>query len=298
MGAGRDLFARCKDGSEIAVEIGLSPLTVGGKQTVLASVIDVTERRRQQAQLASYASRLKRSNAELEKFAYVVSHDIKAPLRGITSVAQWIAEDFGSVVDEDARENLDLMLERTERLSRLIDGILEYSRAGRDAGTLDLVDTAVLIDDVIASIDPPETVEVRREGEFPTVSYNETKLQQVFQNLIFNAVQHLDRPHGEVVVACRDLGPAFEFSVRDTGVGIPERHFERIFELFQTLRPKDETGSTGAGLAITKRIVEANGGEIRVSSSEGQGTRFTFTVPKRPREKRTATRPELSHAPC
>jgi signal transduction histidine kinase len=190
------------------------------------------------------------------------------------------------------------MLERTERLSRLIDGILEYSRAGRDAGTLDLVDTAVLIDDVIASIDPPETVEVRREGEFPTVSYNETKLQQVFQNLIFNAVQHLDRPHGEVVVACRDLGPAFEFSVRDTGVGIPERHFERIFELFQTLRPKDETGSTGAGLAITKRIVEANGGEIRVSSSEGQGTRFTFTVPKRPREKRTATRPELSHAPC
>jgi PAS domain S-box-containing protein len=280
MGAGRDLFARRKDGSQIAVEIGLCPLDIRGQGAVLASVIDVTERRRAQAQLKEYAERLEISNAELEKFAYVVSHDIKAPLRGISSVAQWLAQDFAAVVDKESKENLDLMLERTDRLGRLINGILDYSRAGRGDPDIEQIDSSALIDDVIDSIDPPPSIRVLREGTFPVVVFNETKLRQVFQNLIDNAIQHLGKPRGEIIASCREAGEFFEFSVRDDGVGIPERHFERIFELFQTLRPKDETGTTGAGLAIAKRIIETNGGAIRVASTEGRGTEFVFTVPK------------------
>ncbi|MEZ6233587.1 MAG: ATP-binding protein [Phycisphaerales bacterium] len=279
MGAGRDLYARRKDGSQVAVEIGLRPLVMNEKPVALASVVDITARRREAARLQEYANRLEASNAELEKFAYVVSHDIKAPLRGIASVATWIAEDFGPVVDAESRENLGLLLERTDRLSRLIDGILAYSRAGREPGERQSVDTACLVADVVASIDPPPHIRVRIEGDFPKVVYNETKLRQVFQNLIDNAVKHLAKPDGEIVVSCERDDREWRFRVRDNGVGIPERHFDRIFELFQTLRPKDETGTTGAGLAIVKRIVESNAGVIRVDSDEGEGTAFTFTVP-------------------
>ncbi|MCA9297708.1 MAG: PAS domain S-box protein, partial [Phycisphaerales bacterium] len=287
MGAGRDLVGRRKDGTEVAVEVGLCPLTLDGTPVVMASIVDVTERRRERAKLAQYASRLEdtnaelaRTNAELEKFAYVVSHDIKAPLRGISSVATWIAEDFGTVVDDEARENLDLMLERTSRLGRLIDGILAYSRAGRAEHASERVTTGSLISDVISSVAPPEEMSVRLFGDFPTVSYNETQLRQIFQNLIDNAIKHLGRPDGEIVITCEEGDDEWCFFIRDNGVGIPERHFERIFELFQTLRPKDKSGTTGAGLAITRRIVEANGGTIRVSSTEGKGTVFSFTIPK------------------
>lgn len=281
MGSGRDLFGRRKDGTEVAVEIGLCPLTLKGQDIVLASVVDITERRRSQLQLATYAAQLERSNKELEKFAYVVSHDIKAPLRGIASVAEWIAADVGPIVNDDTRENLDLMLERTGRLSKLIDGILHYSRAGKAGAVRVPIDTGALVADVIRSIAVPENLTVCVEGALPTVAYDETQLRQVFQNLIDNALKHLGKPDGRVTVSCREVaGEAWEFSVADDGIGIAERHFTRIFELFQTLRPKDECRTAGAGLAIVKRIVESNGGAIRVASTEGLGATFTFSVPK------------------
>ncbi|MGE3109401.1 MAG: PAS domain S-box protein [Phycisphaerales bacterium] len=291
MGAGRDLFGRRKDGTEIAVEIGLCPISIRGSASVLASVIDVTERRRSQQQLASYAARLEHSNAELEKFAYVVSHDMKAPLRGIASVAEWIAADLGAVVDSETKENLDLMLERTGRLSKLIDGILNYSRAGKVGAVPVPIVTKNLVRDVIASIPLPPGREVRVVEPIPDVRYDDTQLRQVFQNLIDNAIKHLGKPTGQVTVSGRETDDHYQFEVRDDGVGIPERHFSRIFELFQTLKPKDECRSAGAGLAIVKRIVESNGGSIRVASEEGVGTAFVFSIPKGPRETALAEDP-------
>lgn len=223
---------------------------------------------------------LQRRNEELDQFAYIVSHDLKAPLRAIISLATWLNEDYAQTLDADGREKLQLMVDRAQRLSRMIDAILRYSRAGRTRGTPERIDTADLVAEVIASLAPAETIDVRIEGALPVVTYDRTQLRQVFQNLIDNAVKHLHRPHGSVLVSCRDAGDHWRFEVRDTGPGIAPEHRERIFRLFETLRARDEFESTGVGLAIVKRIVERNGGKVFVESAPGRGSCFAFVVPK------------------
>ncbi len=281
MGEGRDLQALRKDGTEFDVEVGLSPIRGGSGVQILCSIVDVTERKRAHRTLSEYASQLERSNGDLQQFAYVVSHDLKAPLRGIASVADWLAKDFGDVVDDDARENIDLMLERIHRLDRLIAGILSYSRAGQKSMERIAIDTEELILGIVDSIAPPDDFDIRIEGSLPIVLFDETQLQQVFQNLLVNAIQHMDKPAGKVVISCRKGESGHQFSVEDNGPGIPEQHFDRIFGLFQTLTPKDVCKSAGAGLAIVKRIVERNEGEVQVTSNVGRGTKFTFSVPKK-----------------
>jgi PAS domain S-box-containing protein len=279
MGMGIDLNGIRKDGSSLAVEIGLTPLQTSDGLLVLSTIVDVTARKLAQERLSAYAKRLRSSNEDLEQFAYVTSHDLRAPLRGIASVAEWLAEDLGEELDERSKDNIRLMLMRTDRLSRLIDGILQYSRAGRGRQEIDPVDVEPLVRDVIFTLAAPDWVRIRLQGDFPIVQYDTTQLRQVFQNLISNAIVHMNRPEGEIVVSCTADADAWRFSVRDNGVGIPEQHLERIFELFQTLRPKDEGNTTGVGLSIVKRIVERNGGVVRVASSVGQGADFVFTVP-------------------
>ncbi|MEZ4655120.1 MAG: ATP-binding protein [Candidatus Eisenbacteria bacterium] len=197
----------------------------------------------------------------------------------MASVAEWIREDFGDVVDDDARENLRLMQERVLRMHRLIDGILAYSRATwRPVAPLEL-DAHMIAADVIASLDRPPAVEVRIEGQLPWIHCDETQLRQILQNLIENAVRHLGAPSGEVVVAAERIDGAWLFSVRDSGPGIPRKHHERIFGLFQTLRSKDDADSNGVGLAIVKRLVERAGGSVQVESAEGVGSTFRFSIP-------------------
>jgi len=279
MGRGRDLFGAHKNGGRIPVEIGLSPLETPDGTVYLATIVDITERHSAQARLKAYAQSLEQSNSDLERFAYVVSHDLKSPLRGMANVAAWLRDDIGEQVDDDARENLDLMIDRAERLTQLIDGILQYSRVSRHKAEPVRVDVGAMVREIIGSLDIPEGVSVRAEGELPEIVYDETQLGQVFQNLIDNAVRHLERDDGEVVVSAKRLPGAWRFSVRDNGPGIDERHFERIFGMFQTLSPKNTRRSTGIGLSIVKRIVERNGGEVDVNSEVGTGAEFTFTTP-------------------
>lgn len=219
-------------------------------------------------------------NLELKDFAYIVSHDLKAPLRGISQLAQWVTEDYGEKLDDSGREQLGLLQDRTHRMHYMIEGILQYSRVGRVKKAAETVDTRETVEEVVASLALPEKIRVRVGKGLPEITVDPVQIVQVFQNLIGNAAKFIDKPEGVIEVGCRDLASFWEFYVRDNGPGIEARHFERIFQIFQRLEARDQSEGVGAGLAIVKKIVEQNGGQVSVSSEVGQGSTFRFTVPK------------------
>jgi signal transduction histidine kinase len=271
-------FVRGNSENESLLLLQLSMGIIAVSALALAAV--VSERRRTLDALERHASELARSNRDLDQFAHVVSHDLKAPLRGIASLATWVADDCGDALSGESREHLSLLEQRAKRMSQMIDGVLTYSRVGRTQEVPERVDSRAVLEEVIDLLDPPPDVRVRLEGRLPVVRFERTQLLQVFQNLIGNAVVHLGKPSGVVVVSCRERAGEFEFSVRDDGVGIPEQQFERIFKLFQALNPERE--GTGVGLAIVKKIVEMHGGSVSVESTVGAGTTFRISIPKDP----------------
>ena len=223
------------------------------------------------------------ANKELTEFAYVVSHDLKAPLRGIGSLAGWLHKDYADKIDEDGREQLTLMLGRVNRMNALIDGILSYSRAGRAREGEMEVDLGRLVPNTIDLLAPPAHIRTEIVTPLPRVVMEPTKAQQLFQNLLSNAIKYMDKQQGHVRVSCEAEDDGFwRFSVADNGPGIEEKYFERIFQLFQTLAPRDSVEGTGVGLALAKKIVELEGGRIWVESTPGSGTTFHFTLPKAP----------------
>jgi PAS domain S-box-containing protein len=234
-------------------------------------------------ELEQVAAALENRNRELDQFAYVTSHDLKAPLRGIANLAQWVEEDLGDLVTDEARGHLELLRGRVNRMEGLIDGILQYSRVGR-ATAIEQIDSRELVEEVVDLLAPPEGVTIEIEPNLPTLTTERLPLQQVFQNLIGNAIKH-GGPAVRVQVSHRDLGYAHEFAVTDDGPGIAPQYHERIFGIFQTLASRDKVEGSGLGLALIKKIVEHRRGRVRLVSDEGQGATFFFTWPKeyRPR---------------
>lgn len=230
--------------------------------------------------LAETVRDLRRSNKELQDFAYVAAHDLKAPLRGIGTLTDWIASDYADKFDEQGRQQLGMLKGRVARLSELIDSILHYSEIGRVSLRTERVDFNHLVRDVIAMLDPPERVEIVIDGSLPVVACEKTRLAQVFRNLIDNAVKYADKPGTRIEIGCREQEGFWRFSVSDNGPGIDEKYFDKIFQMFQTLAPRDERESMGIGLAIVKKIVELCGGSVGVESKLGEGTTFFFTLPK------------------
>jgi PAS domain S-box-containing protein len=252
----------------------------GRPTRMLGAMQDITSRKTAERKQAALVKELEAVNRELGEFAYVVSHDLKAPLRGIGSLADWIARDQRERLDDDGKEQIDLLLGRVKRMDELIEGILRYSRIGRAKDELVTLDTGVIVSDVVDLVAAPERVKVIVDGPMPTLRAARTQITQVFQNLIGNAVKFCDKPAGEVRVSCAEEASHYRFEIRDNGPGIDARHHERIFQIFQTLAPRDKSQNTGIGLSIVKKIVETAGGRIWVESAVGKGSTFFFTLPK------------------
>jgi len=283
-----------KQGERLYLECSVSVVRKkAGVRGLVVLLRDVTERKRAEIlleglnrDLQDTIQDLERSNQELRDFAHVAAHDLKAPLRGIATLAEWISQDCADKIDDEGRENLVQMRARVDRMTRLIDGILRYAEIGHGDHLIENVDSREIVMEAIQQIAPPEQIEVRVEGPLPVVPCQKIRLSQVFQNLISNAVKYMDKPRGEIRIAATEEGEFWRFTVADNGIGIESRHFDRLFQMFQTLGSVPHADSTGIGLAVVKKIVQMHGGQIGVESEIGRGSTFFFTLPKR--SERTA----------
>jgi len=273
MGVGRDLTARRKDGSEFPVEIGLNPVPGDEGGLVLAAVTDITRRKAMQLEL-------RQANANLEEFTYAASHDLKSPLRGISDLVEWIVEDLGGAEPQEVSRNLGRIRDRIQRLERVIDDLLAYARAGTtftDAVQVDLED---LLAGILEVLPRPPGFSVSLEIKAEPFVTNKAPLESVLRNLINNAYRHHDLPTGNISIGVADIGRYCVFTVKDDGPGIPPASQERVFRIFQTLAAEAHEHS-GIGLALSKRLVEAHGGWIKLESTAGvRGTAFHLWWPR------------------
>ena len=272
-----------KNGSRINVSVTASPLRDASGDVVGASkcVRDISARKLAEAEAAEYTRALVRSNKALDEFAYAASHDLKAPLRVIGNTAKWIEEDLDAYFTSDARENMSLLRTRVHRMEQLLDDLLDYSRIGRrlDAEFVESVPGDVLVREVLALLRPPPEFVIDVSPSFATIRVCRMPLQQILLNLVGNAIKHHHAGAGLIELAVELSSAMLIFSVKDDGPGIAPQFQDRIFNMLQTLRPRDQVEGSGMGLAIVRKYVEVFGGTVWVESAEGHGSTFHFTWP-------------------
>ncbi|RYZ46431.1 MAG: hypothetical protein EOO72_01960 [Myxococcaceae bacterium] len=229
------------------------------------------------AEVLALREALRRNNAELEKFAYVASHDLKAPLRGIANLSHWLEEDLGPRLGEESRRQLELLRGRVHRMEAMLDGLLDYSRAGRATHAPEPVDVGALIHTVMARLPEGDTARLEVGPGMPTLLTEHLPLQQVFMNLLSNALKHARGEHPlRVRVEAKAAQDFHHFSVADNGPGIAPAYHEKIFAPFQTLVARDKVEGSGMGLCVVKKLVEGQGGRVWVESSGGATFHFTW----------------------
>ncbi len=254
--------------------------SITGKKFITGTIRDITERKKSELSQNELIKKVDKINRELNDFASIVSHDLKAPLRGIKTLANWILADCADKLGEQANEQINLLLERVERMYNLIEGALQYSRLGQTKGKQIQVNLNNFVPEIINMVVPPENITVTIENELPVIEFEETRIMQVFQNLLSNAIKYMDKPKGWIKIGCVEQDGFWKFSVADNGPGIEEKHFEKIFKIFQALPTSPMFEGTGVGLTIAKKIVELYNGKIWLESKVGQGSTFFFTLPK------------------
>ncbi len=284
-----------KNGQLIYVTMVLSGVRYGSGRLshIVISLDDITSRKDAEQELighrrhleelvAQRTTDLEAANQELKDFAYIVSHDLKAPLRAISQLATWVSEDYGATLPAEGQQQLGLMIERVRRMHALIDGILQYSRIGRVQEQRRDVDLNKVVADAIVMLTPPPHIQVCIDGELPIVFAEQVRMEQLFQNLIGNAIKYMDKPQGEIVISAINEGNRYRITVADNGPGIDKKYHQKIFQIFQTLAPSSSnTDSTGIGLSLVKKIIELHGGTIEVESEPGKGSKFIFTLEQR-----------------
>ena len=285
-----------RDGQEIPVsQLIIAHKSPAGKVEYISTVMrDLTIQKQTEKSLQERAkelewlnqeylkttSLLKKRNQELDRFAYVTSHDLKAPLRAIANLATWLGEDLDGQIPEENQQQLKLMQSRVERMDGLIQGLLEYSRVGRQNLSVEKINIGDLVKDAIDSLAPPSEFKIVVAPDMPSLETEKLLLNQVFTNLISNAIKYHPHNSGNIMISVKEQDEFYEFAVADDGLGIAPQDHERIFGIFQTLQARDPIKSTGIGLSIVKKIVEERGGKVRIESQLGEGATFYFTWKK------------------
>lgn len=280
LGKRLELPAMRRDGSEFPSELTITRSDINGAPAFIGVLRDITERKNADSEREQLIAALARSNQELDQFAYVASHDLKAPLRGIANLSQWIEEDLGQALAGESKGQMEMLRGRVHRMEALIDGILLYSRAGRVKARPETVDTGTLVAEVIELHAASPSVVIDVMPGMPVISSERIPLQQVFLNLVGNAIKHTGMTDPKIGIKWADAGEMVEFSVSDNGQGIAPQYHERIFGIFQTLEARDKVEGTGIGLSVVKKMVESKGGRVWVESDVAQGATFRFTWPK------------------
>lgn len=240
---------------------------------------DVTEARQAEQRQAELIGKLSRVNDELTSFTYIASHDLKSPLRGIDQLASWITEDLGERLQGDTLEHLRLMRSRIQRMEMLLDDLLAYSRVGRSSDMVVSVNTRELLNNIFEMQATTKPMQLVLADDMPVLNCQKVPLELVFRNLISNAIKHHDKPQGTIRVSASQTTDGYAFTVQDDGPGIPPEHQERVFTMFQTLKPRDAVEGSGIGLAIVKKAVESVGGTVTLESDGQHGCTFRFTWP-------------------
>jgi PAS domain S-box-containing protein len=286
-----------KDGSTVILETNGTPIVddKGNLCGYRGAYRNITERRKAENALEKLnrdlevtVQELNRSNRQLQDFVHIAAHDLKTPLRGIGTLADWIVSDYGDKFDEQGREQVRLLKARVIRIDQLIDGMLQFSKIARDRQNEQQVNLNELVSEIIRKLKPVDNIEISVDS-LPGVTCEDEHISQVFQRLLSNAVTFMDKPKGLIKVGCVEQGEFWRFYVCDNGPGIEQKYFDRIFRIFQTLPRKDEPETTGIGLAVAKKIVELYNGKIWVESQPGSGSTFFFTFPKQQKESVYAT---------
>ncbi|WP_303908617.1 sensor histidine kinase [Thiohalomonas denitrificans] len=281
------LFVR-RDGTPVPVEYVAEPVDEPGELDggLVLSFIDISQRWEAEKRLMETTRslrektrKLERANAELEQYAHVAAHDLKAPIRAVSMLASVIEQDFRQGNSRSLSKHASLLRDRVSRMDRFIDDLLRYARAGYEGDAPELVDTRGLVNDVIRFLSPPPSFRIEADAAMPSLVTWRTPLSQIFSNLIANAVSHHDRGSGHIRVATRSCGEFYEFEVSDDGPGIPVEHQKTVLQVFQVLEPRDRTKHSGLGLALVKKLVESHEGELFIESGNGRGTTFRFTWP-------------------